>query len=1010
MRRLIALGCFVAIVAGAAWAPSAQGKPGAADALTNSSASAPGLQRTRELFDEPLVAQRPAREQEQQRFQAAVVRFQAQGDPHRLNDLEQYLSENPDSPYRAALLTNLGLRYYHGGYFSKAMLTWQRAWDERQSASGTPAKPLVDRAIGELIRLHARVGHAERVAALLEEVKGWPVSGRATEIITNAQEGLWVMRSQPGIAFLCGPMALRSILETLAPEDAVKRALVEAYRSGPQGVSLGEVAALSSQLGLDWLPVKRLNPGDIPVPSVVHWKINHYAAIVGFDGQRYHLKDPTFGEDLWVKKEAIESESDGFYLMPAAHMSPAWRVASAEEQREVHGMGFAQLSNGNATRGTDKKAKTCQDDTGCAAYNAHSMVVSLNISDTPVGYRPAAGPDMHFTLTYNQRESSQPELKNFSNLGPKWTHNWLAYVEDDPAAIGSNKTLRIVAGGGAQTQAKFNSSTGRFAPETDSGAVLSVTSLAPIVYTLTQPDGSQLVFAASNGGTTTRRVFLSQLIDPQGNAVSLEYDTAMRLTTVRDAFQRATTLSYNWPGQPNLISAVSDPAGRSAGIEYAAGADGIFRLLRITDAVKMQSSFEYGNAGTPDFITAMTTPYGTSRFAYGDDIAAGGTRRWLELKDARGFTERVEFRQGFYSDGTTPILPPNVDPAQVPSAPGLVIWANDNNYRNSFYWDQYNYANYNPQATDYTLAHVDHWLTQAGIDINTTASTLQSSKAPNEYPVWYTYPGQKRAGFSGTFDQPAAVARVVPMADGSTQSQVSWREYNAQGNVTRVQDPAGRETCYAYAANGVDLLTVSQRTSGTAGSCSNPGLTVLATYGDYVQHLPGFHTDAAGQTTVFKYTPYGQIKSVTNPRQEVTTYTYDSQSHYLRSIINANGLTQATFGRDAAGNVTSITDSEGHKVRHQYDGLDRLTLSTYPDKSTERYDWDRLDLGLYTNRLGFKTKYHHTATRQLDYVTEEISASASRTTNLAYYPNGRLYSLEDGNKNLTVWNRDTRAE
>jgi len=47
-------------------------------------------------------------------------------------------------------------------------------------------------------------------------------------------------------------------------------------------------------------------------------------------------------------------------------------------------------------------------------------------------YAPAIGPGIDFTVTYNQKESQQPATFSYSNLGPKWTFDWLSYVSDDP--------------------------------------------------------------------------------------------------------------------------------------------------------------------------------------------------------------------------------------------------------------------------------------------------------------------------------------------------------------------------------------------------------------------------------------------------------------------------------------------------------------------------------------------------------------------------------------------------
>ena len=80
------------------------------------------------------------------------------------------------------------------------------------------------------------------------------------------------------------------------------------------------------------------------------------------------------------------------------------------------------------------------------------MLVSLNIQDRPLRYSPAYGPSIDFTVTYNQKETQQPNTFTYSNLGPKWTFGWLSYVSDDP-----NSQLPLTglyrSGGGAEKAA-----------------------------------------------------------------------------------------------------------------------------------------------------------------------------------------------------------------------------------------------------------------------------------------------------------------------------------------------------------------------------------------------------------------------------------------------------------------------------------------------------------------------------------------------------------------------------
>ena len=227
----------------------------------------------------------------------------AYGQPAAPDDLEvfqRFLTRYPQSGWRVALLTNLGLAYYHYGYFSRAIDSWERAWTAGRGATAGEAKALVDRAVGELARMHARLGHADRLTALIVEIGDRPVSGAATEAITGAREGLWMMRHNPGVAYLCGPLALRNLLalENKAEPERVKA--LDGYRSSPQGVTLAELDRLATKAQLPHSLAFRSGKQPVPVPAIVHWKVSHFAVVAGETGGRFHIQDPTFGTDLWI--------------------------------------------------------------------------------------------------------------------------------------------------------------------------------------------------------------------------------------------------------------------------------------------------------------------------------------------------------------------------------------------------------------------------------------------------------------------------------------------------------------------------------------------------------------------------------------------------------------------------------------------------------------------------------------------------------------------------------------
>ena len=150
-----------------------------------------------------------------------------------------------------------------------------------------------------------------------------------------------MMRNEPGVAYLCGPMALKNLL-IVQGTPADRLGFLDSYRSGPQGVTLAEVARLADLAELPYRPAYREADDPVPVPSIIHWKVTHFAAIVGEREGYFQIKDPTFGQSLWVTRAAIESEASGYFLVPGEKTNSAWRSVSPEEAESIRGMVLPQ--------------------------------------------------------------------------------------------------------------------------------------------------------------------------------------------------------------------------------------------------------------------------------------------------------------------------------------------------------------------------------------------------------------------------------------------------------------------------------------------------------------------------------------------------------------------------------------------------------------------------------------------------------------------------------------------
>ncbi|HYG22075.1 MAG TPA: RHS repeat-associated core domain-containing protein [Verrucomicrobiae bacterium] len=973
------------------------------------------------VFGEPLVpiGSEPSADENAQ-LATALLDYSKRIEPDDFCSLTDFLRDHPASPWRAALLTGLGLEYYNTAYYSCALVAWREAWTLGQKATDARGKFLADRALCELAALYSRLGRMNELEALLQSVEMRSFVGGATERINLAREALSMMKQQPEISFRCGPLALQSILQS--DPDVLKGSFSNAFReifnsaSTEKGFSLTQVAKLSKKIGLNYRMAFREprrarsgehdgnGTGHFYVPSVVHWKAGHYAAIVRRDGDRYLLNDLTFGTELWASRKALEDESSGYFLVPPGDLQSGWRVVDDNEGASVWGRGVTGSNDPDQYTCSNEQTPSCEGSAcnGMAVSTVHLMLANLQVKDTPVGYNPPVGPPVQFTVRYNHRDYLQQPSEIGRLLGPKWTHDW-----NESLRIDSATATHFVGGGGARKFAGFDTNTQSYAPNQFEQTVLK--RVAVNLYEMMWPDGSKKIFGPLSGANG---LLLSQVMDSAANAVTLTYG-GQGLAAITDAIGQVTTISYGYPPENptnlfNMITKVTDPFGRSATFEYVIGGipfpnvdstnhlDTAF-LVKITDVLGLESQFTYpqmgtAHTGTPspeddhplmlDRILNMTTPYGLTSFSVGQ-VGTNANSRFVETTFPDGSRERVEYNQ---ASG----LIPATDPSAL--LPAGVFTFNSTSPRNTFYWNRTASAS---SYGIYSQAKIYHWLhTDGGAQ---TSGILECTKEPLENRVWFNYPNQNTQGGSawvGSIDRPTKIGRVLE--DG--QTQLYTYAYNRFGNVTNSIDPVGRTLSYIYDTNGIDLLEVRQTRAG------NNELLFRATYD--ARHRPLTAVDVAGQTNTFTYNVRGQPLTHANPKGETTTYTYgvDGQLMFVDGPL-AGTTDRISYNYDALYRVRAVTDPSGYRVDLEYDDMDRVTRITYPDATFDQFTYDRLDMVTVRDRAGRQTFFEYDNMRQVKKQTDPLG----RVSHMEWCRCGQIKSITDPLGRTTSWLTDVQG-
>jgi hypothetical protein len=193
--------------------------------------SAPPSNPTDQIPDSPTVDQlqgleydglilvhpqpQTARDSWNKALAAALKQYLTRSDSDKSSALRTFLEANPGNPWTHGLRVTLGMHCYREGRFSEALQQFETAWNTLKTSPEAKIREASVFAAAELAGLYARLGRAEELRRLLQEVKGRPVSGSATEKLRMAKAGLESMDQFPQASFKCGPYALTTLRESL---------------------------------------------------------------------------------------------------------------------------------------------------------------------------------------------------------------------------------------------------------------------------------------------------------------------------------------------------------------------------------------------------------------------------------------------------------------------------------------------------------------------------------------------------------------------------------------------------------------------------------------------------------------------------------------------------------------------------------------------------------------------------------------------------------------------------
>jgi RHS repeat-associated protein len=593
-------------------------------------------------------------------------------------------------------------------------------------------------------------------------------------------------------------------------------------------------------------------------------------------------------------------------------------------------------------------------------------------------------------------------------LGQRWEFTWNKRLFEPDATsnvtlydAGRNETYTYSAG-------TFTSPAGRY------DSLARLTTPNPDEYSRTDRTGMKETYEYdTNSGTSVTWYRLKEVRDLNDNTLTFAYDGSRNLTKATDTLSRDTTLSYDGNDR---ITKIADSAGR----EWIYGYDGGGLLT----SVRTPTVDEAGS--DDDYTSGKTTTY---KYDSGNKLTEvvrpgdGATGKWKWAYDGAFVTK--ETRSGndinLTHDTTNHFV-------TVADREGVTT--------------RYAYEAANFLVTSrriYSSFPSTYWETTWAYDAN---NEVTAAIFPKGNRILYSYDGSGNiltVDFKKDADDASPVRWVYTYASNTRLSTLKdpngnvWDfDWDSKGNLTRKAAPAvtipGDIETTDNNGNGVYDGTIVEtweynssglvtRHSDAVGTDTDTAYTTVNGRAAYAQYEIA---DAGGLnlTTAYAYDSKGNMTSMTDPEGHNTTYTVNALSQTIMAVEPGSVTHKWHFDpndrvtKSEDSNDTTIGDS-WYVVDAQFDVQDNQTkaIADVDDTATRlttAYVFDKNDrLTKVTSPAGNDTEYRY---EQRDLRTSTIRKAASAPddaiTSVAYDANGNVTATTDPRGNVSTEDRD----
>ena len=487
---------------------------------------------------------------------------------------------------------------------------------------------------------------------------------------------------------------------------------------------------------------------------------------------------------------------------------------------------------------------------------------------------------------------------------------------------------------------------------------------------------------------------LSRILDPEGNAMHSTWSAdGANLTAIQDVEGYASDMVYD---AENHLIQVTDPRGQVIDYTYV---DGLLtqQTRHTLEWGDITTTYTYTTpADSPQPVGLVKTV--TDAISHTTTFAYDASGQLVITRDANNQETHFAYdAYGRVTDVTDPlgrVTHTEYDPAGNPRFVTL-------NYAPGQPQDEQNQYNLLSEFVYDELGR----LTQTRRVLDETTTLTESVVYDDAGRIYQRLDALNQATTYGYL--PTGQIETITDPLGHTTTYV-YDEAQLTGRLTQVQDATGRVTqSYTYYPDGT-LETVTTPTVHTATDTTD---YVLTYHNDPLKRVVGM-TDNVGHSSGVSYDAYGNPLERTDGLGRVTRYSYNElgllgsvTQNYLENIEpdeETNVPTGYTY--NALGQLTALTDANGHTTHYDYDPPGRLHTVTDARQHFTEYGYDAN--GNRTSMLdanGNTTTFHYDRVNRLHSI--DYPGGVSEDVQLWYDALSRLTGMDD-DLGRTAWGYD----